>query len=449
MNKITKEDKELKLKEYKDMFLVLYRIFGGIITKKHFKELCLKYNYFTNEDSFNKTIAQLEDYDLIEVGYIAGSELQILRIKQFAVDYLEGKRARGIKLTTDKVIESYMKYSIISKNKALNNIKDIRLNEFYNIIIKNTTFWSKEKSPVSINEWLENKYTFTQEGYDAKERGTNFEKNRNKNLNSNDADESVSEKKALTALDYMEIKTDKKTEYTQSIDFSKIRNRGGFINDLPSLSHPKPDTLRIETLVTSKEAPDFKNLGAYIYDSIYLASQQLDNIKHLYINLSFIDAKQIDVSFNSCFEYGRDERGILRDKRNVIDKINNYSKSKMSISFKPFKQALDREKYSAVLGYKLRFGNEDVIKDREIFVYLTFKHRDVYKELYGAEKAEAMIAISKSRAEERKEERKNKDRVINTIIKLDKNGNLDKIEKLVTELNNSEIDKLIKFVKSM
>lgn len=448
MSKVTKEMKELKVKEYKDMFLVLYKIFGGVLPRKYLKELCLRYNYFANEDSFNSTIALLDDYDLIETTYIAGSELKMLKIKQFAVDQLEGKRSRGVKFSTDKVLESYMKYRIITKNTALNSLGAIRLEEFYNIVNKNTTFWAKEKSPVSINNWLDDKYTLTQEGKDAVERGLVFERNRNKNLKSNDEVE-VSNEKVITALDYMELKKDKKAEYTENMDFSKIRNRSGFINDLSSLMKEKSDILRIETLITSQEAPDFNSLGKYVYDCIYLASQHLDGIEHLYINLNFVDVVQMNNSFNSCFEFRRDEKGITRDDRNILDKMNNYSKSKMSTAFKPFNQAMDKDKYKGVFAYKLRFGVEDKIKDRNIYVHLTFRDFNVYKELYGAEKAEAMVAVSKSRAEERREERKYKDSVVNRIVKLDKDGNLYKLERLVKELNEHEITKLIKFVKEM
>ena len=443
-----REIKEYKVKNYKTMFLVVYKIFGGIILKRHLRDLCLKYKYFSSEDVFNKVIASLEDLQLIETTFIPGSEAKILKLKQFAVDQIEGKRTRAVPFSTERVYESFIKYRLISTSKILNSQKDSRLEDFYDTILKHTTFWSKEKSPVLINTWIDGKYTLTEEGKEAVDRGIEFEEKRSKNFKQNkDKNVEEQEKKPVTALDFMELNKNKKKEYTTSVDFSKIRNRGGFINDLPSLIQKRHDYLNIDAIITSQDAPDFKSIATYIFDCIYVSSQQLENINHLYINFRFLDIQQLNFSFNSCFEYGRDEKGIIKDNRNVLDRINTYSKSKLNTPFKPFKQGLNREKYSAELAYKLRFGSEYKIEDREIVVHLSFTHVNLYRDLYGAEKADAMIAVSKSRAEERREERKEKDATVTYLTKLHKNGSLDKLVKLATELSDREIDKLIKLIK--
>lgn len=428
----TKDNKELLIKKYKDMFLVLYRIFGGVLPNSDLKELCLKYRYFNCESTYYNTINLLESMDLIEKTFLAGSEVEILKVKQFAVNFIEGKRVKGVKVTKDRVIESCLKYSAIYKTKGMKINEELTLNDFYNCVMKETSFWSKEKSPVAINEWISSVYTLSEAGKDAVERGKAFEDKRNSNIKKDSSNSNVTTVAG-------------KIDYTQKIDFSNLRNRGGFFNNL----YYTPNVLRINTLVTTEEAPDFKNLGSYIYDTIYLASEHLEDINALVIVFNFADKKQLETSFNSCFEFSRDNRGIVRERRNLIDRINSCSRSNVSCAFKPYSETIQKENYFVTLKYKLRFGKIDNILDRHMDVYILFLDMDVYNKLYGAEKAEAMIAESKSRAEDRKLERKKKDAVVTKLVKLEKKGSLDKLETLVADLSQKDIDKLINFVKSL
>lgn len=429
----TKDNKELLIKKNKDIFLVLYRIFAGVLPNSDLKELCLKYKYFNCESTYYNTINLLESADLLEKTFLPGSEVEILKVRQFAVNFIEGKRVRGVKVTKDRVVESCLKYSAIDKTKGMNTNEELTLNDFYNRVMKETSFWSKEKSPVAINEWIiSSVYTLSEAGKDAVERGKTFEDKRNSNL-----------KKDAPSSNIATVKD--KVDYTQKIDFSKLRNRGGFFNNL----YYTPNVMRINTLVATEEAPDFKNLGSYIYDTIYLASEHLEDINALVMVFNFADKKQLETSFNSCFEFSRDNRGIVRERRNLIDRINSCSRSNVSCAFKPYGETIQKENYLVTLKYKLRFGKIDNILDRHMDVYILFLDMDVYNKLYGVEKAAAMIAERKSRDEEVRLQRKEKDSVVTKLLKLEKKGSLDKLEALVADLSQNDIDKLINFVKSL
>lgn len=428
----TKDNKELLIKKNKDIFLVLYRIFGGVLPNNDLKALCLKYRYFNCESTYYNTINLLESMDLLEKTFLPGSEVEILKVKQFAVNFIEGKRVKGVKVTKDRVIESCLKYSAIDKTKGMKINEELTLNDFYNRVMKETSFWSKEKSPVAINEWISSVYTFSEVGKDAVERGKAFEDKRNSNIKKDGSNFNVTTVAG-------------KIDYTQKIDFSKLRNRGGFFNNL----YYTPNVLRINTLVTTEEAVDFKNLGSYIYDTIYLASEHLEDINALVIIFNFADKKQLETSFNSCFEFSRDNRGIVRERRNLIDRINSCSRSNVSCAFKPYSETIQKENYFVTLKYKLRFGKMDNILDRHMDVYILFLDMDVYNKLYGVEKAAAMIAERKSRDEEARLQRREKDSVVTKLLKLEKKGSLDKLETLVADLSQKDIDKLINFIKSL
>ena len=439
MSKLEKNDenKELLVKEYKDMFLILHRIFGGVMLKEDLKEICMRYSYFNCETTYYDTINKLAKMDLLETTHIPGSDVDIIKIKKFAAEYIEGKRFRGVSVTKSRVMESSMKFTLIMHSKEIRRYNGLTLNQFYTLLLNRTTFWTKEKSPVSINNWVNSSYVMTELGKEAITRSIESESSRNSNINKNKEDgeiESKSSKSNSSNLDY-----------TQKISFSNIRNRGGFLNAL----NEKPNVVRINKLIISEEAPGFDTLGKFVFDSIYLASEHLDHIQALIITLDFDDDKSLISSFNSCFERSKDERGIIKENKNLIEMINTCSKKNMNIAFKPYSESVNQEKRLIELKYKLRFGTSNNIQDREIAVYIKFSNLRTYNKVYALDKSEAMVAEKKSMKEERKKERKNKDAVVTKLLKLEKSGCLDKLEMLVTDLSKNEVEKLIKFVKNL
>lgn len=422
-SEITEEVKRLKIKKYKTLFLLIYKVFEGIIVEKHLKNICLMYRYFS-ESFFDIVIKELESLELIDIKYIAGSECGIVKLKQFVVDEIEGKKSKGISFSSDKAIMSSFKYYYIINNINLKNVSNnYDLDYLYNKLIKNTTFWNREKSPAELYNWVNNHYKLTEIGRDSLKNAKEYENKRKNNLKQN-------KEKAKNNLEQDKNKVSTSSVsiingYMAKMNFSSLRNRRGFLN---TLNTDRKDVVEINTFVTIEESPEFHTIASLVYDSIFLSTQQLENINFIYINLYFRDFTHMEKSFNSCFEYGKDERGIIKDNRNLVDKINKNSKKNMQTSLKPIQQELNRDKHNIGLKYNIDFASNldsTYDKNRKITVYVKFHHYELYKDLYGEDKAEAMVQISKTKSEKKREEKKDREDAIKFVTKIYKEGNQD------------------------
>lgn len=435
---IIEEVKKMKIKKYKILFLLIYRIFGGIIVTKHLKDICVRYKYFS-KSFFDTVISELEEIDLIDIEYIAGSECGIVKLKQFVVDEIEGKKSKGVSFSDDKVVMSSFKYYYIINNVNLKNVSNnYNLDFLYNKLINDTTFWNKEKSPLGLYKWIGNHYKLSDLGRNSLVNAKTYENKRSKNLKQNQDDE----EKEPTATNL------NLNGYMEKMNFSSLRNRRAF---LTTLNTSKKDVIEVNTFITIEESPEFHTISSLAYDSIFLSTNQLEDINSIYINLYFRDFKHMEKSFNSCFEYGKDERGIIKDNRNLVDKIHKLSKKNMQTALKPVQQELNRDKYSIGLKYEVDFASTLDIpfdKNRKITVFVKFHHYELYKDLYGEEKAEAMVRISKTKTEKKRAEKKEREEAIKFITKIYQEGNQEALLEL-SRLGVKRVQKLKTLIDSL
>lgn len=439
---IVEEVKKMKIKKYKTLFLLIYKVFEGVIVVKHLKKVCEIYGYLSGS-FFDTVMEELEDISLIDIKYISGSECGIIKLKQFVVDELEGKKSKGISFSDDKVVMSSFKYYYIINNVSLKNTSgNYNLDYIYNKLINNTTFWNKEKSPTELYRWINSNYRLSDLGRESLNNAEIYESNRSKNLKQNQDEYQENTQKDSQDKEQKNKSLNKiKNDYMNKMNFSSLRNRRAFLNTLNS---DRKDIIKTNVFITTEESPEFHTIASLIYDFIFLSTQQLDDINFIGINLYFRDLTHLEKTFNSCFEYGKDERGIIKDNRNLLDKINKLSKKYMQTSLKPVQQKLDRDKYSIELKYDIDFApTSDVSydKNRKITVLIKFNNYELYKDLYGEDKADAMVQISKTKTEKKREEKKEREEAIKFVTKIYKAGNQDTLIEL-SKLGMKRVKKL-------
>lgn len=458
-HEINKEVKKVKIKKYKTLLNLIYRVFGGIIVKKHLEDICVKYKKYTT-DMFNVVMDELEEISLIEYKYIEGSECSIVKLKQFVIDELEEKKSKGISYSEGKVTMSCFKYYYILNSPNLNNIGgDMNLDSLYNKLMTQTNFWNKENSSSELYKWiLSNKIygvtdTFNNflkvaeaEESTRNERMKEINKerlDRNKENNKETNEESKNDNKKKKS------KKSNKKDYTDKVNFGSLRNRDAFICTFDN----NKKILELNTFVIMEDSPDFNSISKLIFDSIYLSTNHLETVRHLNFNLYFRDFSHMKSSFNSCFIYDIDERKIVTDKRVLVDKMAELSRKYIQTSFKPFYQNLDRDNYSIILKYKYDYAmsyvdGDNIREDKEIIVNINFNHFDLYKDLYGEEKAEAMKEISKVKTEKKRAEKADREEAIKFITKISKEGNMDTLLEL-SRLSKNRIEKLKALLDSL
>lgn len=448
-SKIEEEVKKLKIKKYKTLFLLIYKIFEGVIVEKHLKDICLRYKYLS-EGFYNTFIEELESLKLIDIEYISGSECGIVKLKQFVINEIEGKKAKGIKFSEDKTIMSSFKYYYIINNVNLKNTSgNYDLDYLYNKLINDTTFWNKEKSPRELYSWVNSHYRLTKIGRDSLKIAEEYENKRKNNLKQNESEENTnsnqnSEKKKKGKNNLKENKKD----YMIKTNFSGLRNRRGFLD---TLNTDRRDVVEVNNFVTTEESPEFHAIASFVYDSIFLSTNQLEDINFIYVNMYFRDFAHMEKSFDSCFVYGKDDRGIIKDERNLVHKINKLSKKNMNTSLKPVKQELDRDKYSIALMYDVDYASTPDLsfdKNRKVTVFIKFHHYELYKDLYGEDKAKAMVQISKTRTEKKRAEKKEREEAIKFVTKIYKEGNQDVLLEL-SRFGTKRIQKLKALIDSL
>lgn len=448
-SQIEEEVKKLKIKKYKTLFLLIYKVFEGVIVEKHLKDICIKYNYLTGS-FFDTVIEELESLKLIDTEYIAWSECGVIKLKQFVVDEIEGKKVKGVKFSEDKTIMSSFKYYYIINNVNLKNTSgNYNLDYLYNKLINDTTFWNKEKSPRELYGWVNSCYRLTELGRDSLKNVEEYENKRKDNLKQNKTEENNNSNQS-NEKKKKEKKNSKKNkkDYMIKTNFSSLRNRRGVLS---VLNTDRRDVVEVNNFVTTEESPEFHAIASFVYDSIFLSTNQLEDINYIYVNMYFRDFAHMEKSFDSCFVYGKDDRGIIKDERNLVHKINKLSKKNMNTSLKPIKQELDRDKYSIALIYDVDYASTPDLsfdKNRKVTVFIKFHHYELYKDLYGEDKAKAMVQISKTRTEKKREEKKEREEAIKFVTKIYKEGNQDVLLEL-SRFGVKRIQKLKALIDSL
>lgn len=454
-HKINKQVKKVKTKKYKTLLNLIYRVFGGVIVKNHLEEICVRYKKYTS-DMFDVVMEELEDISLIKYDYVEGSECSIIVLKQFVVNELEGKECKGITFSEEKVIMSCLKYYYILNSHHLNNVGgDMNLDSLYDKIMTQTSFWNKENSSVELYKWiLDSKIYGVKENFEEflklaeveestrnerikeinKER---LERNKEKNKEDNEEEDKEDNKKKKKKK-----KKSNEKDYTDKVNFGSLRNRDTFICTFGN----NKKFLELNTFVITEDSPDFKIISKLVFDSIYLSTNHLETVRYLNFNLYFRDFNHMKASFNSCFNYNIDERKIITDKRVLVDKMAELSRKYIQTSFKPFYQNLDRDNYSIILKYKYDYAmsyvaGDSIREDKEIVININFNHFDLYKDLYGEEKAEAMKEISKVKTEKKRAEKADREEAIKFVTKIYKDGNMDTLLEL-SKLSKNKIEKL-------
>lgn len=481
-SKISNEYKDKIYYENENILHLIYKIFKGTIFRKDLKDICFKFKAVKTNNEFEDRLNDMYEADLIEFGTIKKSRLQCIRIKDYAVKKMEGKKVNIKKIDTPNLLMSHYKFKAILSNKLINTTyKNLNLyselgseHNLVTYLMKNTMLSTSGSSTVLHYDILSDWYGITDLTIPTIHYGRVKAYNRDKAILTEEL-KNIRLQEAQESFRYVE--EDRSLDKYEKRGFGDIRSVNGFIfKDSFNSIEKETEGIEIDFFQYSHESLWGKEeIAKYVSESV------IYTLNHLEAEVNDIDIKIFCREKNDAlFSFSEIVKDVTR--RNsvapeiyIVKRMFKFLEKNFFATFRHTMFKVDNEKMRLNIETEYehriekKFKNENgkhetiaITNYRNVNISLEFLWNNINEDIYEKDIEEALQDSVSEREKEKRELKKSKEKALALVADIESKDKLNnalylqkydkkqlkKIDTLL-KLSDNEFDKLIDFIKKL